>query len=212
MRQKKSILWRPRQRLMLFLSMDYQFTFNLSKVRDKYITAISFKNKPTKSDVDVDFAVKCVNKGGQSTNAKFNLTVRNNPAMLEPISDTDIIPVLPEFQQERVIFKEQNCTFFKHRFAKDEYNLGAEENTTFYVYVYDFETPLEIVVSFSLHTKLDLLQLFIASSASIGIVIGVLVGASAAIMIITLISCYCCSCCLLYKKRHPSKSKKDDVL
>lgn len=55
------------------LSIDYQFTFNLSKVDDKHLTAISFKNQPTKSDVDVDFSVKCVNKGGQATNAKVNL-------------------------------------------------------------------------------------------------------------------------------------------
>ena len=52
------------------LSIDYQFTFNLSKVDDKHLTAISFKNQPTKHDVDVDFSVKCVNKGGQLTNAK----------------------------------------------------------------------------------------------------------------------------------------------
>ena len=51
-----------------------------------------------------------------------------------------------------------------YRFAKDEYNFGADENTTFYVYVYDFETPLEIVVSFSQHPKLDLLQFFITFS------------------------------------------------
>ena len=52
----------------------------------------------------------------------------------------------------------------RNRFAKDEYNFGADENTTFYVYVYDFETPLEIVVSFSQHPKLDLLQFFITFS------------------------------------------------
>ena len=52
------------------LSIDYQFTFNLSKVDDKHLTAISFKNQPTKNDVDVDFSIKCVNKGGQQTQAK----------------------------------------------------------------------------------------------------------------------------------------------
>ena len=52
------------------LSIDYQFTFNLSKADDKHLTAISFKNQPTKSDVDVDFSVTCQNKGGQATQAK----------------------------------------------------------------------------------------------------------------------------------------------
>ena len=37
---------------------------------DKHLTAISFKNQPTKSDVDVDFSIKCVVKGGHSTHAK----------------------------------------------------------------------------------------------------------------------------------------------
>ena len=59
------------------LSIDYQFTFNLSKVDDKHLTAISFKNQPTKSDVDVDFSVKCVNKGGQATNAKVSNLVQS---------------------------------------------------------------------------------------------------------------------------------------
>jgi len=49
--------------------MDYQFTFNLSKVEEKHLTAINFQSQPTKSDVDVDFAIKCINKGGQSQNA-----------------------------------------------------------------------------------------------------------------------------------------------
>ena len=57
------------------LSIDYQFTFNLSKVDDKHLTAISFKNQPTRSDVDVDFSIKCVVKGGQSTQAKVFIIV-----------------------------------------------------------------------------------------------------------------------------------------
>ena len=39
---------------------------------------------------------------------------------------------------------------------------------------------------------------------SLTVLIGILVGASAAILIITLVSCFCCSCCLLYKKRNPN--------
>nr|XP_040564155.1 LOW QUALITY PROTEIN: uncharacterized protein LOC121114297 [Lepeophtheirus salmonis] len=38
------------------------------------------------------------------------------------------------------------------------------------------------------------------------ILIGIIVGASAAIMIITLVSCFCCSCCILYKKRNSSSN------
>ena len=39
------------------LAIDYQFTFNLSKSDDKYLTGINFKNTPTK--MDVDFSITC---------------------------------------------------------------------------------------------------------------------------------------------------------
>jgi len=41
------------------LAIDYQFTFNLSKVDDRHFTAINFKNTPTKTEVDVDFQITC---------------------------------------------------------------------------------------------------------------------------------------------------------
>ena len=48
---------------MLFLSddltIDYQFTFNLSKAEDKHLRGINFRNIPTKRDVDVDFSITC---------------------------------------------------------------------------------------------------------------------------------------------------------
>jgi hypothetical protein len=41
------------------LAIDYQFTFNLSKVDDKHLRGINFRNTPTKNDVDVDFSITC---------------------------------------------------------------------------------------------------------------------------------------------------------
>ena len=55
------------------------------------------------------------------------------------------------------VLSEKNCTVFKHRFSKSEYTFGSEDNTTFLVYVYDFQPPLWIIISFSQHPKLDLL-------------------------------------------------------
>ena len=59
---------------------------------------------------------------------------------------------------------DQNCTQFKSRFSKDEFIFGEDANTTFYIHVYDFEPPLWIIISFSQHPKLDLLQFFITFS------------------------------------------------
>ena len=125
------------------LAIDYQFTFNLSKPEDKHYTAINFKNVPTKPDVDVDFSISC------SVNAKMNLTYRH---------------ASKEGKKEDMVLSEKNCSNFKYRFSKGDYTFGNEENTTFYVYVYDFQPPLWIIISFSQHPKLDLLQFFITFS------------------------------------------------
>lgn len=68
---------------------------------------------------------------------------------------------------ERQILFDHNCTTFRTRFLKAEHNFGMEENvtlTTFYVYVYDFHTPLWIQISFSQYPKLNLQQFFITFS------------------------------------------------
>merc|ERR1719189_2859430 len=66
--------------------------------------------------------------------------------------------------KEKHIVMEQNCSLFKSRFSKDEFIFGEDANTTFYIHVYDFEPPLWIIISFSQHPKLDLLQFFITFS------------------------------------------------
>ena len=50
------------------LTIDYQFTFNLSKKDDRHYRQINFKNSPTKSDIDADFNIMC------SVPAKINIT------------------------------------------------------------------------------------------------------------------------------------------
>ncbi|KAL6445553.1 hypothetical protein ACFW04_000830 [Cataglyphis niger] len=67
---------------------------------------------------------------------------------------------------ERPLLLGANCTttMYKHRFSKAEYNFGSEDNntfTTFYVYVYDFQPPVWIQISFSQYSKLNLQQFFI---------------------------------------------------
>jgi hypothetical protein len=73
-------------------------------------------------------------------------------------------PANSKVGREEVLHSDINCTQFKERFSKDDYVFGENENTTFYVYVYEFEPPLWIIISFSQHPKLDLLQFFITFS------------------------------------------------
>lgn len=126
------------------LTIDYQFTFNLSKKEDRHYTQINFRNSPIKPDIDADFLITC------SVLAKMNITVKT------------------ENSEEKLIFENTNCTTFRSKFFKSQYKFGVEENvtlTTFYVYVYDFQTPLWIQISFSQYPKLNLQQFFITFSS-----------------------------------------------
>ncbi|XP_017778729.1 PREDICTED: attractin-like protein 1 [Nicrophorus vespilloides] len=126
------------------LTIDYQFTFNLSKKEDRHYTQINFRNSPTKPDIDADFTITC------SVLAKMNITVKRGNS-----------------KDEKAIYTGHNCSTFRSRFTKSEYNFGTEDNvtlTTFYVYVYDFQPPLWIQISFSQYPKLNLQQFFITFS------------------------------------------------
>ncbi|XP_017752850.1 PREDICTED: attractin-like protein 1 isoform X1 [Eufriesea mexicana] len=124
------------------LAIDYQFTFNLSKKEDRQYRAINFKNSPPKSDIDAEFSITC------SVLAKMNITVRKGNT-----------PELP-------VTLGANCTtnMYKYRFMKEIYGFGSENNNTLitvYVYVYDFQPPVWIQISFSQYSKLNLQQFFI---------------------------------------------------
>ncbi|XP_073969504.1 attractin-like protein dsd isoform X2 [Rhodnius prolixus] len=126
------------------LTIDYQFTFNLSKKDDRYYTQINFKNSPPKPDVDADFTITC------SVMAKMNITIKTVN------------------QPERPLLYGHNCSNYKTRFNKNEHSFGVVDNvtlTTFYVYVYDFQPPLWIQISFSQYPKLNLQQFFITFSS-----------------------------------------------
>lgn len=98
------------------------------------------------------------------------------------------ITIRTAFGQEKSVFHSINCTTFRYRyfkyfysffcretiiqfffrFAKADHNFGMEDNvnlTTFYVYVYDFQPPLWIQISFSQYPKLNLQQFFITFSS-----------------------------------------------
>ncbi|XP_064094785.1 attractin-like [Macrobrachium nipponense] len=119
------------------LQIDYQFTFNLSKHEDRHIRQINFFNVPTKSDVDTDFDILC------SKAAKIKISAKTTKS------------------HESWIIRNFTGTRIKRRFSASEYTFGSADNsTTFHVYVYNFTPPIEIIVSFSQHPKLDLIQFF----------------------------------------------------
>lgn len=62
------------------LTIDYQFTFNLSKREDRHFTKINFKNSPPKPDIDADFSVTC------SVPAKINITYKTGTLLFDIFS------------------------------------------------------------------------------------------------------------------------------
>jgi len=128
------------------LTIDYQFTFNLSKKEDRHFTQINFRNSPGKPEIDADFTITC------SVPAKMDISVKRagSPDML--------------------ILVGVNCSTFRHRFPKTDYQFGhsPDDNsslTTFYVFVHDFQPPIWIQIAFSQYPKLNLQQFFITFSS-----------------------------------------------
>ena len=96
--------------------------------------------------------------------SNFNMWTAKHLALASCTELTLLIHFSGDDLKEKQIVMEQNCTQFKDRFSKDEFVFGEDDNTTFYIHVYDFEPPLWIIISFSQHPKLDLLQFFITFS------------------------------------------------
>ncbi|XP_064629979.1 attractin-like protein 1 isoform X2 [Lineus longissimus] len=120
------------------LATDYQFTFNLSKKDDRHLTHINFLNIPHTPDRDVDFSINC------SDDAMLNVTVKTKD---DPV--------------EHVIISDKRCYFLKAKFSHSQYSFGSEKNTTFFVYIYNFKTPVTVKISFSQFPKIDLIQFFV---------------------------------------------------
>lgn len=152
------------------LTIDFQYTFNMSKVDDKYLTRINFMNVPMKPDVDVDFTITC------SKSAYVNISIgsRKYKYLFEYLKcnkqvDVTIVVILiffhfPDSLPVRTLHEVLDCGSFKLRFSHDEHLFGIE-NTTFYVNVYRFDTPFILQISFSQHRTLDLLQFFVTFSS-----------------------------------------------
>lgn len=127
------------------LTIDYQFTFNLSKKEDRHFTKINFRNSPQKAEIDADFTITC------SVPAKMDISVKRAGF------------------PEKFLYAGINCSTFRQRFPKTEYTFGhsPEDNsslTTFYVFVHDFRPPIWIQIAFSQYPKLNLQQFFITFS------------------------------------------------
>ncbi|GAB1604315.1 attractin-like protein 1 isoform X2 [Argonauta hians] len=120
------------------LLTDYQFTFNLSKPNDEYYTQINFMNRPSAGDRDVDFSVNCTRF------ANLNISYNSTSEPAGKVLDSNV-----------------PCYNYKMKFSHKQYTFGASDNTTFYVYVYNFETPFSLQITFTQQRNIDLVNFFV---------------------------------------------------
>ncbi|BFY98775.1 hypothetical protein BsWGS_01815 [Bradybaena similaris] len=123
------------------LNTDFQYTFNLSKPDDTHLSRINFLNTPTSSDRDVDFTLNC---SSADSSAMINITYKSK-----------------SLSQEKAYVTERACDHFHIKFDHKIYAFAGKENTTFFVYVYNFKTPFMIQISFVQPDKINLLRFFI---------------------------------------------------
>lgn len=55
--------------------------------------------------------------------------------------------------RETIIVQKHSCNYFRAKFDHGEYSFGPQENTTFLVYVYGFQTPFWLQVCTRTHLK-----------------------------------------------------------
>ncbi|CAG0917287.1 unnamed protein product [Notodromas monacha] len=134
------------------LTIDYQFTFNMSKPDDRNLTQINFMNTPPQIDVDTEFLISC------SENATISISFLRKSGDDGTGGET-----------EAMIHQGITCPNagekFEAYFAADKYIFGNPAlNTTFRVYVYDFRPPIMIRVAFSQHHRMNLPYFFVTFS------------------------------------------------
>lgn len=152
------------------LVVGYEFTFDLIKETDKYYKNINLATRPTNYN-DLELNIICIN----GTNALFNLTyidwydttaslILNKAGVSSNIIEqSNNISYIKSNQKQ--ILSEIKCSSinFNYKFiSKDHKNIEAnsrnnktDDNTnlpvtkrSFYIYLYNFVTPIKIKISF----------------------------------------------------------------
>ncbi len=153
------------------LSIDYQFTFNLNKESDKYYTRINFSNKPIRFDDDIDLTIKCVKYLDALFNVSYvlwydyDLPSANNTNSTITTLRTNEIQLLNTINCSSSEYKYTFTTKDDNYYLLNNVNLNQKnvyiKNRTFFVYVYNFKTPIIIQISFTHKTRIQLLHFFI---------------------------------------------------
>jgi hypothetical protein len=121
------------------LTTDYQYTFNMSKPEDHFYSEINFINVPLRKDSDVDFSIAC--------------------------SRLALVDISIGYSEQSVSRKQVHtrieCGSFRLRFAHDQ----IKTNQSFFVHIYNFQTPFILQIAFSQGHRIFLPQFFFTFSS-----------------------------------------------
>jgi len=170
------------------LSTDYQFTFNLNKATDRFYTRINFVNSiEENTDDDIDFMIRCFKSdalfnvtfvvdfkpeesAGIDLEWPFNLLnnitnyifyKNHTDYFLSSNKNKNLDFYFGSQISQSVILAQVNCTSVGERHTFSNVRFRNKQNATFIVHVYDFEVPVNIQVSFSRRSRIQLLHFFI---------------------------------------------------
>ncbi|KAI6188845.1 hypothetical protein M3Y98_00398300 [Aphelenchoides besseyi] len=132
------------------LVIDFIFTFKLDSedFKDKHVNQINFFSTPFKRDTDVQFSVTC------EGDSDANVSIRLRSNVFEPHPGHNRLAELP-------------CTSagIKRTYSATEFDFGINTNTTFYVSIFDFKTPMKIQVSFAQSPPINWVLFFVIFAA-----------------------------------------------
>ncbi|XGW32973.1 hypothetical protein V3C99_017466 [Haemonchus contortus] len=132
------------------LSVDFIFTFKLkNEDKDKHATEIYLFSIPHKKDTDVTFQISC--DGGSQANVALNIT----SSLFESTPRRMMLNTTCDAKGFRRVYV-----------ASDpDYAYGTDANTTFFVRVFNFTTPITIQVSFAQSPPINWVLFFVIFAA-----------------------------------------------
>jgi len=134
------------------LAIDFIFTFKLdnNEDKDRYVNQINFYAVPFKDDTDVQFSISC--------DGEYDAMVDVNKTKTEPTG---------EVVMTKVLSHSCNAHGLKRTWLAHDHNFpfGTSANTTFFVTVYNFTTPIKIQISFAQSPPINWVLFFVIFAA-----------------------------------------------
>ncbi|CAI5455845.1 unnamed protein product [Caenorhabditis angaria] len=136
------------------LAVDFIFTFKLKNdEKDNHTNEIYLYSVPYKKDTDVTFTISCESPAGSALVA-LNMT-------------SSYMDGIPERTQPMMFNTTCDSKGFRRVYVASDkgYPFGPDANTTFFVRVYNFNTPVQIVVSFAQSPPINWVLFFVIFAA-----------------------------------------------